>query len=425
MSINFLGIIFIPFIIILAIKSNLKQLFIVTFILSTFTATGIINLNFIDFTITIPQLCALILWIKILILVYYRKIKLNINIPYLLIFFICYCGISLIYPLIFSKGIIVLNPDNIYEPIGFKFQMITQYAYLLLGFLIFIATLIILKNIKFEIKDMVSISRYVIILFNVMMILQLVLPIELYNTIFRDISASNNQMVGQMIRLTGPTYEASILSMTCLPFLGVLILAGKSKIDFITIIISIALIITTKSSTFLIGIISLLFLSLVYWIPILLNLIKTINKKRKIIYLLILFFSIIVMCFFIKDPFILLLDKLNGNGESGSLRLGAFYHHINIFKGNFITGVGFGTIRSYDLLSTWLASLGIIGFGSFIIYLIFLIYKLFRNRQNFIYIQFLIVIFISLFLSVPEPYYLFIWMGIGIAQYSSRIENIC
>ena len=57
---------------------------------------------------------------------------------WILFTFICICFISLIMPIILeNKKILVLNPDNVYENVKPRNQNITQYMYLISGFMLY------------------------------------------------------------------------------------------------------------------------------------------------------------------------------------------------------------------------------------------------------------------------------------------------
>lgn len=424
MYITILGFFIIPIAVFLTTRLDLKQLLLTTFVCSTFSATAIIVFDFIGFALTIGQLFGMLLLIKLFILVIKKQVNCKVKINKWIYIFMILCVISLTYPLFFSKGTIVLTPDDSYLPIKFKFQMITQFSYLLFGFFIFWATCVIYKNINFKQEDYIYASRIILWIFNVLLVLQYIMPIEIYNMLFRMLPSANNQLAfyGDRVRLSGPTSEPSILSLTIVPIMGILIFNINKKnwkLDTPLILITLWLVATTKSSTFIIGLFVQLLCLIVYYRKDIITKINDIkiNNKKLIIYILgmVLFVSLIFYLLF-KDIIYLLLEKLGGQHASGSLRLAALKHHLNVFKQYPLFGVGFGTIRSYDLLSTWLSAIGLTGVGSYLMYILFLVKNLFRYKQSWIYIQFILVILMMMMVSVPEPYYLFLWIILGVLQ---------
>ena len=84
-------------------------------------------------------------------------------------------------------------------------------------------------------------------------------------------------------------------------------------------------------------------------------------------------------------------------------------------------GIGYGVARSKDLLSTWLVNIGYIGVISFILGLIESTFNKRNKEKRFIGIV-LIVVFIVEFISVPEPYFLYLWCLWGVLD--SKIETV-
>ncbi len=428
MQVTLLGFITVPIALFLSFKLNLKQLLLTTFVCSTFSATAIIIFDFIGFALTIGQLFGILLLVKLFILILKKQINYKIKVNIWIYVFILLCSISLVYPILFSRGIVVLTPDNEYLPIEFKFQMVTQFAYLLFGFFVFMATCIIYKNIKYEQNDFIYTSRLILLIFNVLLILQWLMPVDVYNKIFRALPSSNNQCLpgSGFIRLSGPTFEASILCFTLIPIIGLLLFNLNKKnwrFDLPIIIISIGLIFTTQSSTFIVGLASTIMCLIFCFRRNIINQFTKLHINKNILFIGVITVGMIVgvVCYLLfKDMINILLDKLTGQSVSGSQRTTALKHHLNIFKQYPLFGVGFGTIRSYDLLSTWLAGIGLFGVGSYLIYILSIIKNLFKHKESWMYIQFVIVMIVMMMTSIPEPYYLFFWIILGVLQMLSN-----
>ena len=426
MKIETIGYLSIPIIIWLTYKYDLKKIMFMTLILSTLSATAIVNVTVLGFSLTIGQFSGMLFILKTLYLAVKDKINYKIVLNKSLIIFMIIATISLTFPIIFSKGVIVLTPDDTYAEIKFSFQMITQFAYLCLGFITLICSVITCNNFKVTKDDFINSGKIIIYIYIVLVVLQMIVPLEVYNCIFRAAHFSGNQWLpGDILRLTGPTSEASIFAFTCMPIIAVVLFDAieshkfKCSIAPLSLLILVAL---TKSSTFLVSLALIIIMAMIYVIKNfdLINTIKASNIKIKII--LSVGGIVITLAFLLifKDTIIILVNKLIGVGESGQARTNALIHHLKVFIRYPFTGVGFGTVRSYDLLSMWLASIGGIGMGAIAIYIATLILGMMKKKENVIFSIYLIIVVTNLLISIPEPYYLFIWISIGIMQFNYK-----
>jgi hypothetical protein len=120
-----------------------------------------------------------------------------------------------------------------------------------------------------------------------------------------------------------------------------------------------------------------------------------------------------------------IVGKLNGQGESGSMRKYDFQYHMNVFKNYLITGIGFGSVRSKDLISTILADVGLSGAVPLLVYIVGRLYLLKRIGDDFSKVLYAIMFstIVVLFISVPEFFYLYIWIYFGIIDYFLFNEN--
>ncbi|MBZ6006486.1 hypothetical protein K1514_11360 [Paraclostridium bifermentans] len=187
--------------------------------------------------------------------------------------------------------------------------------------------------------------------------------------------------------------------------------------------------VVSKSSSFLIGMFLFIGILIILAINKFIKNYKNVkasflNSERRGLILLgiTIFFviSIAIVIYLINtDIFRDFLFKIKGGGVSGSERTIALMQHLQVFKDNFLFGVGFGSLRSKDLMSTWLAAMGIVGNTLFAIFLIKQLYQLFKiNKSETISLAILITISWGiLFISVPEPYYLYLWIYFAIADY--------
>jgi hypothetical protein len=116
------------------------------------------------------------------------------------------------------------------------------------------------------------------------------------------------------------------------------------------------------------------------------------------------------------------LEKFSGTNLSGSERITSLIHHLNVGLNYPLLGVGFGAARSKDLFTTLLANVGVFCTSLLVIYIITMRYKLNRITditisqfsQGFSY--YLTIVFIVMFISVPELYFLYVWIGMAISE---------
>ena len=113
-------------------------------------------------------------------------------------------------------------------------------------------------------------------------------------------------------------------------------------------------------------------------------------------------------------------EKFLLSNNSGIERNYVFNYHIGISNEYPLLGVGFGSSRTKDLLSTFLCNIGYIGTGFFLLYIFCLVIKLIKHKNylNITFFSSLIVMIACLLISVPEPYYLYIWLIFAFSEVS-------
>ncbi|MDU2673166.1 MAG: hypothetical protein E7C49_14245 [Clostridium sp.] len=444
-----MGWIIIPLSVILVYKLPIKISFLFGYFVSIFTTLSVINISKLDFSFTLPYLWMLLLGIKVICKVITKSYTINIKFNKYLMLFIVIAFISLIYPLLIGDNLKVISPNGIEEKLKFSFQNITQFMYLLYGIYVFILTTLIFNNEKISAKEIDKTITYSCLVIIILCIIQILIPFELYDFFFRNdynhathyVNASNT-----ILRASGPFIENSMLALYLTPVLSYIIITfiyNPNVVRGMCIVITTLIGLLSKSSTFILGIgVFIIVFSFIcfymykshldffeeffYKLKTVLNKISfkfKNDKKIKVIVIIGLGVLSVTICLFIVMNINLLISKLLGQGESGHLRSDNLRRNIQLFFKYPILGIGFGSTRSGDLLSTWLSQLGIVGIGVFtmFIYSIVSSLKIFSRAFD---LGMLLIIMITLsiqFTSVPEPYYLFIWIYFSITYNSKKL----
>ena len=425
MQIEILGYFVIPLGIILAFFNN-KYLMYATLLLIGFTGSSIVNIG--DLSIQPGYYLETIFIIKQVIDIIKNKRKLEIN--KLMLIFIILCVCSIIMPKIVEwMNIQVINQDGELTNATFTSHNITQLMYLIYCFIFYIAMTDYLKQNTEEMKNAINYLIIGVVVVAVLGIYQELayifnLPFDI---IFRSNVNGNVQPYGSFVRIYSTTIEPSMLAYYLVAMLALIISIPEENIKHKYLIIALILLVGfgSTSSTFLLGLVTTA-------IILIFNVITEKNKankernknilKRSLIVLLIGFICLAVIYIINSDIvtniFTGLIQKITRSNLSGQERSSAFINHLIIGLQFPILGIGFGTVRSKDLLSTWICNIGILGTGIFIYYLIDLIKKLRKNKSNIAYgvANFIIVVFICAFVSVPEPYNLFIWFMLAMGE---------
>lgn len=427
MHITLIGMILIPILIFSFMFLKKEYIFCMMVVFSSFTSTSVININSLGNSIMIYHIIGIMFIIRILIdyIIKYKYVK-KIKINKCLSIFLILTAISLTYPIIISSGVIVLTPDNKYLPLEFSTQNITQYLYLLFGFMVYASTLYFFKNYKFSFENFFKLLKITCLIVLVLGIVQYFVPSQLFDNIFRTDFHHNMQTLEGKTRISSVNIEASILSLFIAPVTVICIInvfKNKSLLDLLIIMCSFAISLLNNSSSFFLGILSFLIYNLIFLLIKSLRIRVVRFKLSNIIFMFSTVILIGIFLFIFRDKIYSslgnLLYKLSGNGVSGKERDYTFTYHIDIFKQYFITGVGFGSIRTKDLLSTWLSELGLLGFTPFIIYIcsrIILLIKC-KSKDADYMIGIILTTIVILLVSVPEPYYLYIWIYFTAADY--------
>lgn len=452
MYFTFTGIVVLIVTIYLTLFTRTRTLFYFTFFMSAFTSTSIINFsrsrNSILCYYVVGSFFILKVLYEIIIRRYsFKKVKLSNGILYFLI----YATISLVLPIVYSSNTLVFTPDSPYKYVSFSFQNITQYLYLLFSFIIYFCSYMVFVNeIKVNMKGIINITVITVVSLG---FVQFFLSHEYFDLIFRtNYSHLVQYLETGLTRISSVTNEPSMLSLFLTPiFVYYLICVIKGfrvkrvfKFDICMLCLIFLTGILNRASSFYLALVVMFFIMIVdFWNDIFnyknLEFLKKVlgkvldfakkNKIKSFIISIFLIGAFLIAFKIVGYRFLILFLKLLGLDDSGSTRMELFSHHMSVFLKNIFTGVGFGTLRSNDLLSMWSAQVGLFGMIPLMYYFISRFLYIFKNRRigNNREILYLIVTsLIILITSVPEPYYIYTWiyMAMGESIYPNmKISN--
>lgn len=443
MYFTFIGIVVLIITLYLVFFTRTRTLFYFTFIISSFTATSMINIPKSKNSILCYYIVGSFLILKVIYEVIigrytFKKIRFSNG----LLYFLIYATVSLILPLIYSSGTLVFTPDSPYDYVSFSLQNITQYLYLLFTFLIYLSSYMIFTNeVKVDMKKIINITTSLVILLG---FIQFFVSHEYFDFLFRtNYSHLVQYLETGLTRISSVTNEPSMLALFLTPifiYYFVNIIEGiklkdVSKLDIILFILILITNILNRSSSFYLAIVVvfLIFIfdfwkqifnskNLKFFNDVFQNKIKVFikNNKIKTVLFSVLFLIIFLVLFrIIGFRFLILILKLLGLDDSGSTRVELFSYHMSVFLKNLFTGVGFGTLRSNDLLSMWSAQVGLLGMVPLIYYFVSRFIYIFKNRNvgsNRVIFYLIVTTVIILITSVPEPYYIYTWIYIALGE---------
>ena len=341
----------------------------------------------------------------------------------------------------YSSNTLVFTPDSPYEYVSFSFQNITQYLYLLFSFIIYFCSYMVFTNeIKVNMKGIINVTTVTVVSLG---FVQFFLYHEYFDLIFRtNYSHMVQYLETGLTRISSVTNEPSMLSLFLTPifvYYFICVIKGfKSKkilkFDICMMVLIFLTGILNRASSFYLALIVVFLIMIVdFWKSIfnyknleflkkifgkILNFIKN-NRIKSVIISLILILFLMIAFKIVGYRFLILFLKLLGLDDSGSTRVELFSHHMSVFLKNIFTGVGFGTLRSNDLLSMWSAQVGLIGMIPLIYYFVSRFSYIFKNRgvgNNREVFYLIVTSLVILITSVPEPYYIYVWIYIAMGE---------
>ncbi len=334
--------------------------------------------------------------------------------------FVIYATFSILLPLILENNILVMNIDGKITWLTFTKSCITQLIYLWFSYISFLFFSVYFSGTKSRINDFISYylvgaSLVCIVCFYQIICFRTGMP---FDELFRQNLHGNVQGA----RVYGPCIEASML---CYYLVTVLPLSIRRKRwwSFVLLIATIGLGIYSFSSTFIVGLGVWIILEFIHALKIG----KLKLSSKKIMMILTGYISTIIVLLVCGDHVIYALEKLlitiSQKNMSGIQRSYSFELLIDAFMKSPVLGIGFGTCRGNDLFSTWLAEVGFVGIGLLIIYFS---EKLFVKNATWKFKVAIILVWLVMLISVPEPYNLFIWFLLSIldADQDYRIRKV-
>lgn len=439
MEITSLGYFLIPLGIFLFFLKN-KYLFWATVFFAPFTASSILNIKSITFGIQPAYYFGMLFILKEIfyILKSNKIVKPNI----FLLLFVFYSCFSLIMLLIFSGKIKVWHAEIGYYLLKIKIHNITQIMYLIFCFFIYIFAKNFLQRNRDQkriIKETINVQIFSLLFVCIWGLYQFlahrfnIFLINIFNQ--REGVYISRAFMGTFYRVNSVTPEPSMLAFYLCPMIIFILFLSKEylKINRVLLLTVISLVgLFTISTSFLFGILVICLILLIEVLKFfkkrhLFRKFKSIQTIPQIFFVFIIITIIISLVIYfntIKKLGFLLLEssfgKLRIENFSGRERLDKFLLGIKILKESNMMGVGFGTVRTTDLFSTLLANIGIVGFVLFLAYILDNLInagkKIKISSLAKPYFYYFIVLFAIAFISVPELYFLFIWLNLSILE---------
>lgn len=466
MEITVVGSVIIPLgLILFFLSKNLLYYVFIFFV--PFSASSVINFETFTFGLQIPYYLGILWMTKVIITKLYNKnftiSKKDLTIVNLFIIFYLIAGISLFMPFIYKGTVDVHYPgaEQYHLPLSFSRINVTQFVYLTF---VFIITLFIYFNVKRykEIKTTIKIlliSALFTALWGLFQFSSYYIGFEYPDFLFNN-NIGFNQAFGQTIgfykRVNSVAPEPSkyatyLLWITPLA-IGLWIYKVKDILKkhhslIISLVLFLVLIMTTSTTAYVVFF--LFFIILLIHIIKPLNLVRNFNINRniiKIFYISLLFILVIwLIVMFINNYLNIDLQSLitvfervtiaKTETHSFSSRTESLIHSLKISLQSPLLGFGWGSHRSFDLISTLLVQIGFLGLIIFVSFIFKIIYQIntrisyqSKTQKGLGYSLQLSIITGLLAHSVAQPdiISLIIWviLGISLALIKINIKSI-
>lgn len=358
-----------------------------------------------------------LLWLVLAVKIVYFRIKTGEPLRKPWVWFLLFCLFSIVFAL-FSTGALVVNPDGEVAYVRFSFQQFTQWGYLLTAVTTAWFVMYGLRSCLVELRSVLIALDIGLVLVLSVAFLQFVLPADLITELFRNSAHVIYKSAGE--RISSTFSEPSFLSAFLVPMTALHCVRMIRKPNFFSvavILLSTVVAILSQSSSALIGFAVLGVVLLVFAISrFTYEGIHPITIVCAALGALVL--AVLIFAGAFDKVVIVLIAKLDKGNSSGIDRSFSMNLHWHVFLDHALTGVGWGTARSKDLLTTWLAELGAVGFALFLVPFVRLCSRLcsMKNEDRAVGLgvfSYLVVAVAIMFISVAEPYYLPFWIVAG------------
>lgn len=379
---------------------------------------------------TIGKDCILVFQVVFLLcclkFVFAYRGKITVTVDKWLYVFVLWCLITIPFSFL-HHDTFVHNIDGKTTYVRFSLQQISQYMYLLIGIITCTLCNIWLSTETISLNSVWRCFKIAYVLSLCLALFQHVLPLDFVNSYFRNKPGVGYNFEGS--RISGPFSEPSMLALYCAPLFGGYLYKFLTKRNLEYLLLSLLFIIVildNNGSSGVIGIIASIIIITLIEITTKRNIKSTVNKLILFVFIA---GCIYLVCRFsgwkmVVDSFNGLVGKLNGEGLSGGARMESVLYHFKVGIGNIIP-TGFGTVRSYDMFTSWLCSIGILGIALYCMPVIGLCVKLFKLHTNdsLMLLICIVVHNVIMFISVPEFGYLSIWIMYGMGFYLINIKE--
>lgn len=335
--------------------------------------------------------------------------------------FLAACALSIPLALVYTD-VVVLVPDGVFRNVAFSVQQFTQLGYLAVAVASCYIGNRLLRDGVATAKGVFSALTVAYVAVCLLALLQLVVPASIVNETYRNIPDVYYEFDGA--RVSSTFREPSMMALCIAPLFAVYLLRLAKGFSFgsLSLVCLGAIVVAlNQASSFAVGMcFALLCYAFIAF--------AKADARQEIDHKALLGIVFSIMAVFLiagteafRDVASQLVAKLNGEGISGSERAYALQYHLQVFLEHPVADIGFGTVRSFDLLSTWLAELGVVGICLFALPVCALLGRLARQAKaqptSYEVAVYIVVYLGILFVSVAEPYYPFGWIVIGVGFY--------